>query len=120
MQFKLPVAMPVEPIWMLDSSVCAGAVRLQTPLLLPRNRKLYDSSELACFMDHSGMLVTLPYDLRVSSPSPISIHTHTLHVRSRLPNINYTQQFASARAISRSSSSSSGNEILLPQETLRA
>lgn len=43
-----------------------GAVRLQTPLLLPRNRKLYDSSELACFMDHSGMLVTLPYDLRMS------------------------------------------------------
>ncbi|XP_019940643.2 eIF-2-alpha kinase GCN2 [Paralichthys olivaceus] len=42
-----------------------GAVRLQTPLLLPRNRKLYDSSELACFMDHSGMLVTLPYDLHV-------------------------------------------------------
>ncbi|KAL7873489.1 hypothetical protein AOLI_G00125600 [Acnodon oligacanthus] len=43
-----------------------GAVRLQTPLLLPRNRKLYEGCELACFMDHSGMLVTLPYDLRVS------------------------------------------------------
>ncbi|XP_062863394.1 eIF-2-alpha kinase GCN2 [Trichomycterus rosablanca] len=43
-----------------------GAVKLQTPLLLPRNRKLYESCELACFMDHSGMLVTLPYDLRVS------------------------------------------------------
>ncbi|AWP16645.1 putative eukaryotic translation initiation factor 2-alpha kinase 4 [Scophthalmus maximus] len=42
-----------------------GAVRLQTPLLLPRNRKVYDGSELACFMDHSGMLVTLPYDLRM-------------------------------------------------------
>ncbi|KAG7510467.1 eIF-2-alpha kinase GCN2 [Solea senegalensis] len=42
-----------------------GAVRLQTPLLLPRNRKLYDGSEPACFMDHSGMLVTLPYDLRM-------------------------------------------------------
>uniref|UniRef100_A0A8D0CTC2 eIF-2-alpha kinase GCN2 n=1 Tax=Sander lucioperca TaxID=283035 RepID=A0A8D0CTC2_SANLU len=42
------------------------AVRLQTPLLLPRNRKLYDGSELACFMDHSGMLVTLPYDLRMA------------------------------------------------------
>uniref|UniRef100_A0A3Q4AEI9 non-specific serine/threonine protein kinase n=1 Tax=Mola mola TaxID=94237 RepID=A0A3Q4AEI9_MOLML len=41
-----------------------GAVRLQTPLLLPRSRKLYEGSELACFMDHSGMLVTLPYDLR--------------------------------------------------------
>ncbi|XP_042356887.1 eIF-2-alpha kinase GCN2 [Plectropomus leopardus] len=43
-----------------------GAVRLQTPLLLPRIRKLYDGSELACFMDHSGMLVTLPYDLRMA------------------------------------------------------
>ncbi|XP_063764611.1 eIF-2-alpha kinase GCN2 isoform X3 [Eleginops maclovinus] len=43
-----------------------GAVRLQTPMLLPRNRKLYDGSELACFMDHSGMLVTLPYDLRMA------------------------------------------------------
>ncbi|KAI5102181.1 eIF-2-alpha kinase GCN2, partial [Silurus meridionalis] len=43
-----------------------GAVRLQTPLLLPRNRKLYEGIEIACFMDHSGMLVTLPYDLRVS------------------------------------------------------
>ncbi|MEQ2170506.1 hypothetical protein GOODEAATRI_000857, partial [Goodea atripinnis] len=42
-----------------------GAVHLHTPMLLPRNRKLYDGSELACFMDHSGMLVTLPYDLRV-------------------------------------------------------
>ncbi|KAM6969279.1 eIF-2-alpha kinase GCN2 [Tautogolabrus adspersus] len=43
-----------------------GAVRLQTPLFLPRNRKLYDSSDPACFMDHSGMLVTLPYDLRMA------------------------------------------------------
>ncbi|XP_018597701.1 eIF-2-alpha kinase GCN2 isoform X2 [Scleropages formosus] len=43
-----------------------GAVRLQTPLLMPKNRTLYEGSELACFMDHSGMLVTLPYDLRVS------------------------------------------------------
>ncbi|XP_035388428.1 eIF-2-alpha kinase GCN2 isoform X1 [Electrophorus electricus] len=43
-----------------------GAVRLQTPLLLPRTKNLYEGCELACFMDHSGMLVTLPYDLRVS------------------------------------------------------
>ncbi|XP_047466536.1 eIF-2-alpha kinase GCN2 [Mugil cephalus] len=43
-----------------------GAVRLQTPLLLPRNRKLYEGSELTCFMDHSGMLVTLPHDLRMA------------------------------------------------------
>lgn len=56
-------------------AVPSGAVRLHTPLLLPRNRKLYDGSELACFMDHSGMLVTLPYDLRVSSTNT---HTHML------------------------------------------
>ncbi|KAL0969170.1 hypothetical protein UPYG_G00223410 [Umbra pygmaea] len=43
-----------------------GAVRLQTPMLLPRNRKLYEGSEPACFMDHSGMLVTLPFDLRMA------------------------------------------------------
>ncbi|KAG5266200.1 hypothetical protein AALO_G00250890 [Alosa alosa] len=43
-----------------------GAVRLQMPLLLPRNRTLYEGCELACFMDHSGMLVTLPYDLRLA------------------------------------------------------
>ncbi|XP_056151582.1 eIF-2-alpha kinase GCN2 [Lampris incognitus] len=43
-----------------------GAVRFQTPMLLPRNRKLYEGCELACFMDHSGMLVTLPYDLRMT------------------------------------------------------
>uniref|UniRef100_A0AAZ3P5H2 non-specific serine/threonine protein kinase n=1 Tax=Oncorhynchus tshawytscha TaxID=74940 RepID=A0AAZ3P5H2_ONCTS len=43
-----------------------GAVRLQTPLLLPRNRKLYEGSEPSCLMDHSGMLVTLPYDLRIA------------------------------------------------------
>ncbi|XP_067310946.1 eIF-2-alpha kinase GCN2 isoform X2 [Pseudorasbora parva] len=43
-----------------------GAVRLQTPLLLPRNRRLYDGCETACFMDHSGMLVSLPYDLRLA------------------------------------------------------
>ncbi|KAJ8288896.1 hypothetical protein COCON_G00015550 [Conger conger] len=43
-----------------------GAVRLQTPLLMPKNRKLYEGSELACFMDHSGMLVSLPYDLRLA------------------------------------------------------
>lgn len=43
-----------------------GAVRLQTPLLLPRNRRLYEGCETACFMDHSGMLVSLPYDLRLA------------------------------------------------------
>ncbi|KAI7805015.1 putative eukaryotic translation initiation factor 2-alpha kinase 4, partial [Triplophysa rosa] len=42
-----------------------GAVRIQTPLLLPKNRRLYDGCETASFMDHSGMLVSLPYDLRL-------------------------------------------------------
>ena len=56
--------------------ICAhtGAVRLQTPLLLPRNRTLYEGCELACFMDHSGMLVTLPYDLRVSPTENEDLH----------------------------------------------
>ncbi|XP_077411506.1 eIF-2-alpha kinase GCN2 [Vanacampus margaritifer] len=43
-----------------------SAVRLQTPLLLPKHRKLCEGSEPACFMDHSGMLVTLPYNLRMA------------------------------------------------------
>ncbi|XP_053331392.1 eIF-2-alpha kinase GCN2 [Spea bombifrons] len=42
-----------------------GALKLHTPLLMPRSRGTYDSSESACFMDHSGMLVTLPYNLRI-------------------------------------------------------
>lgn len=45
----------------------AGAVKLHTPLLMPRNKKLYEHNEASYFMDHSGMLVMLPYDLRVSS-----------------------------------------------------
>ena len=36
-----------------------------TPLLLPRNRQIYEHNEAALFMDHSGMLVMLPFDLRV-------------------------------------------------------
>uniref|UniRef100_A0A8C8RLK2 eIF-2-alpha kinase GCN2 n=1 Tax=Pelusios castaneus TaxID=367368 RepID=A0A8C8RLK2_9SAUR len=42
-----------------------GAIKLHTPLLMPRNRKLYDHNEASCFMDHSGMLLMLPYDLRI-------------------------------------------------------
>uniref|UniRef100_A0A5F8HFI8 eIF-2-alpha kinase GCN2 n=1 Tax=Monodelphis domestica TaxID=13616 RepID=A0A5F8HFI8_MONDO len=42
-----------------------GAVELYTPLLLPRNRQTYEHNEAALFMDHSGMLVMLPYDLRI-------------------------------------------------------
>uniref|UniRef100_A0A8C6VHM0 eIF-2-alpha kinase GCN2 n=1 Tax=Naja naja TaxID=35670 RepID=A0A8C6VHM0_NAJNA len=43
-----------------------GAVKMHTPLLMPRNRKLYEHNEASYLMDHSGMLVMLPYDLRVS------------------------------------------------------
>ncbi|KAM4690200.1 eIF-2-alpha kinase GCN2 [Rhinophrynus dorsalis] len=42
-----------------------GAVKLHTPLLMPRSKTVSDSSEYASFMDHSGMLVTLPYNLRI-------------------------------------------------------
>ncbi|KAM8920871.1 eIF-2-alpha kinase GCN2 [Pelodytes ibericus] len=42
-----------------------GAVKFHTPLLMPRNKTLLDGGESACFMDHSGMLVTLPYSLRI-------------------------------------------------------
>ncbi|XP_003503470.1 eIF-2-alpha kinase GCN2 isoform X1 [Cricetulus griseus] len=42
-----------------------GAVQLSTPLLLPRNKQIYEHNEAAVFMDHSGMLVMLPFDLRV-------------------------------------------------------
>ncbi|XP_077179044.1 eIF-2-alpha kinase GCN2 isoform X2 [Paroedura picta] len=42
-----------------------GAIKLQTPLLLPRNKKLYEHNEASYLMDHSGMLVMLPYDLRI-------------------------------------------------------
>uniref|UniRef100_A0A8C5Q8M5 eIF-2-alpha kinase GCN2 n=1 Tax=Leptobrachium leishanense TaxID=445787 RepID=A0A8C5Q8M5_9ANUR len=42
-----------------------GAVKLHTPLLMPKSKALSDGSESAIFMDHSGMLVTLPYNLRI-------------------------------------------------------
>ncbi|XP_069805536.1 eIF-2-alpha kinase GCN2 isoform X1 [Dendropsophus ebraccatus] len=42
-----------------------GAVKLHTPLLMPRSKMMSESGESACFMDHSGMLVTLPYNLRI-------------------------------------------------------
>ncbi|XP_006831844.1 PREDICTED: eukaryotic translation initiation factor 2-alpha kinase 4 [Chrysochloris asiatica] len=42
-----------------------GAVELCTPLLLPRNRQICEHNEAALFMDHSGMLVMLPFNLRV-------------------------------------------------------
>ncbi|NWH74848.1 E2AK4 kinase, partial [Piaya cayana] len=42
-----------------------GAIKLHTPLLMPRNKKLYEHNEASYFLDHSGMLVMLPYDLRI-------------------------------------------------------
>ncbi|KAM3917996.1 eIF-2-alpha kinase GCN2 [Leptodactylus fuscus] len=42
-----------------------GAVKLHTPLLMPRSKTASESGESASFMDHSGMLVTLPYNLRI-------------------------------------------------------
>ncbi|XP_067895792.1 eIF-2-alpha kinase GCN2 isoform X2 [Heterodontus francisci] len=42
-----------------------GATWLHTPLFMPKNRKLYEGNDGAYFMDHSGMLVMLPHDLRV-------------------------------------------------------
>ena len=41
-----------------------------TPLLLPQNRQIYEHNEAALFMDHSGMLVMLPFDLRVRLGTP--------------------------------------------------
>ncbi|KAG2457539.1 E2AK4 kinase, partial [Polypterus senegalus] len=55
-----------------------GAMRLQTPLLMPKNKKLYEGSDIACFMDHSGMLVNLPYDLRERNYSIYLNHTSLL------------------------------------------
>lgn len=57
--------------WLLICTVFqwfwTGAIKLHTPLLMPKNRKLYEHSETSYLIDHSGMLVMLPYDLRVST-----------------------------------------------------
>ncbi len=43
-----------------------SAVRISSPLLMPKCT-LYDhTDQYVCVMDHSGGLVALPYDLRVS------------------------------------------------------
>uniref|UniRef100_UPI00358E2478 eIF-2-alpha kinase GCN2 isoform X2 n=1 Tax=Myxine glutinosa TaxID=7769 RepID=UPI00358E2478 len=42
-----------------------GAMQINTPLLMPRRRDLYEGMEIASFMDFSGLPVMLPYDLRV-------------------------------------------------------
>ena len=42
-----------------------GAIRVATPILMPKC-KLYENNEsYVCFMDHIGELVALPYDLKV-------------------------------------------------------
>lgn len=93
----------------------SGAVRVQTPLFLPRNRKLYDGIELACFMDHSGMLVTLPYDLRVSLTHTRSLVYVSTHAH-RAPIIKlFTQEHANTHTQCEAAISSR-LKIPLPQE----
>lgn len=46
-----------------------GAVHVSSPLLLPR-LDVYNNTEMCVnMMDHSGGLVSLPYDLRVTTQS---------------------------------------------------
>ena len=42
-----------------------GALRLRTSLLTPRIKLLEQLDQVVSLMDHSGALVTLPYDLRI-------------------------------------------------------
>ena len=52
-----------------------GAVRINTPLLMPRS-PLYTaaaSEANVCFMDRSGGLVSLPYDLRVRKAHSVAL-----------------------------------------------
>ena len=43
-----------------------GAVRLNTPLLMPRSALFEYTDQYVTIMDHSGAIVALPFDLRVS------------------------------------------------------
>ena len=43
-----------------------GAVKLNSPLMLPKGDIQDTYESWCCLMDRSGQLVTLPYDLRVS------------------------------------------------------
>ncbi|WAR18478.1 E2AK4-like protein [Mya arenaria] len=59
-----------------------GAIRLSTCLLVPR-QKLYEHVEnYACLMDHSGRLVSLPFDLRMPFARYIS-----------RTNVNYIKRY---------------------------
>lgn len=42
-----------------------GAVKITSPLLMPKCDLYNQTDQYACFMDHSGHLVGLPFDLRV-------------------------------------------------------
>ncbi|XP_045185726.2 eIF-2-alpha kinase GCN2-like [Mercenaria mercenaria] len=42
-----------------------GAIKLNTPLLMPQQNLYENLDHYACLMDHSGRLVGLPFDLRV-------------------------------------------------------
>nr|DBA14331.1 TPA: hypothetical protein GDO54_005319 [Pyxicephalus adspersus] len=61
-----------------------GAVKLHTPLLMPRSKTVSESGESACFMDHNGMLVTLPYNLRIPFARYVARNNVT-NVKSYLP-----------------------------------
>ena len=43
-----------------------GAVSFETPLLMPKSGFYEANEQYVCFMNHSGGLVALPFDLRVS------------------------------------------------------
>ena len=42
-----------------------GAVRVSTPLLMPMSKLYAHSEQYVCFMERSGGIVSLPFDLRV-------------------------------------------------------
>ena len=48
-----------------------GAIKLNTPLLIPRPKMFENVDQYACLMDHSGRLIGLPFDLRVSDSMKI-------------------------------------------------
>ncbi|XP_078262214.1 eIF-2-alpha kinase GCN2 isoform X2 [Rhinoraja longicauda] len=65
--FSLQHNMVQEFVW---ETVCRvfkrhGATWLNAQLFMPKNKKLFENCEGTYFMDHSGMLVMLPHDLRV-------------------------------------------------------
>ena len=47
-----------------------GALRLNAPLLMPRSDMYEYTDQYVTLMDHSGAIVALPFDLRVSPHTP--------------------------------------------------